>query len=747
MHDLVHDLARLIMDHGIIDGSKHGTVAESGSRYALLTDCSKALESYTSTPENIKALLFVHYGKIDARGRTFSSSKSLQVLDLSGCSIEELPGCIGELVQLRYLKAQNIESGMIPDCFSNLSELIYLNISGSGILALPESIGALTDLMYLDISDCTLLGWLPASFKNLKRLVHLDLSNSWCQFDISEVLLLGGLTNLEYLNLSLDGSHLSHLTFLQIKIGTALYGVRDIIDSITDNLIELRYLGLSNALHQTDGYWGPFKFSLLEKICTLSNLEHLDLSHNYAIVRVPDNIGSLKKLHTLDLSGCRQLTGLPECILEMDSLKVLNVTGCSELKYQPAAPASQSQTFTFLPHFQVRAQVDGSSSDIAVLRHADPEELHISSLDNVKSAEEARSIKLTQKQGMGSLALEWTIGAGRSVEDMELLAALVPPRKLKKFRIKGYNSSCFPEWVMDIALYLPDITKIELCDVPEIIFLPPLGQLPNLKELVMEGLDSITTIGDSFCGGARAFPQLTKFRICNMINLEEWNTVYLCGKSGVKKFMFPKLQHLSICYCLKLRLKPCPPKARIWEIENSVHVLSSLRYGRKTTSIASSSAASATAAAAAAITQLRIIRCTDMTYLSPKIIPNLSSIKSLWLEDIIALDKIPEWLGSFVALQELVITRCTDMGLRNLKHLTSLRLLSLKECPSITSLPEWPESCLKELVISDCTGITYLPRSILTNLKRLYIYYCPELAYWCKENMKQFHHIEDKKSF
>lgn len=748
------------MGHGILDGSsKQGIDGEHSSRYALLTDCSKALGSYTSYPKEIRALLFMHCGKIDVSGRAFSSAESLQVLDLSGCSIGELPACIGELVQLRYLKAQNIESRQAPDCVSNLSKLIYLNISGSAFSDLPKSIGALDDLMYLDISDCTWLYRLPDSFKKLKRLVHLDLSNCWSLNNISEV--LGGLTNLEYLNLSLEGSYLSYSRLLEKDlIGNAIYEIPPIIG----NLTELQYLGLSNALagHIWGGYRTPIYMTnrrilsgFLENICTLSKLERLDLSHNYSIVCMPDSIGRLKKLHTLDLSGCTQLTGLPECIVKMDSLKVLNVTGCSELKKKTAALSqSDSDTIvTFLPQFKVRAQVDGSSSNIAVLRHAEPEELNISSLDNVKSAEEARSVKLTQKHGMGSLTLEWTRGAGRSVEDMELLAELVPPRNLMKFSIKGYNGASFPGWVMGIALHLPDLVKIELCDVTEIICLPPVGQLPNLQELVLEGLDKITTIGENLCGGASAFPQLTKFCLRRMVNLEEWNTTYLCHKNGVKKFMFsskekkfmfPKLEELSIYYCSKLRLKPCPPRAKIWEIENSDHVLSSMRdgHGRGTSILAAFSSSAAAAAAAAAITQLRIIRCTDTTCLSPKIIPSLSLIKSLWLEDI-AFDEIPKWLGNIVTLQELVIARCTELKI--LQHLSSLRLLCLKECPSITALPEWSGSCLKELVISDCRGIKSLPKSILTNLERLYIYYCcSELAQWCKENMMQFDHIEHK---
>lgn len=55
MHDLVHDLARLLVVDKILDASNTGGC---GYQYAWLTDCSKPLKSLTDSPVMIRALHF-----------------------------------------------------------------------------------------------------------------------------------------------------------------------------------------------------------------------------------------------------------------------------------------------------------------------------------------------------------------------------------------------------------------------------------------------------------------------------------------------------------------------------------------------------------------------------------------------------------------------------------------------------------------------------------------------------------------
>jgi Leucine-rich repeat (LRR) protein len=627
MHDLVHDLAQSIMVHEVLDATKGcSSGATASCRYVLLNDCSKPLGLSTTSPGKIRAMRFLDCCRIELRGAAFSSAKALRVLDLRECSIIKLPDSIDQLKQLRYLNAPRISNQNLPSSITKLSKLMYLNLSGSMMSSLPESIGEIRGLMHLDISDCVLMKTLPESFVNLKKLVHLDMLNC-CQLrGVSKALV--GLTSIQYLNLSLRAD---------LENILPLEGMPQVIC----DLAELRYLGLSWAMHSIFGHNASHEtLSFIDRICTLSNLEHLDLSCNHSIGNVPESIGNLRKLHTLNLSNCTRLVKLPECIVRMDSLKILYVWGCSELDNSTLPP---SKNFALLPHFVVHADDGESSSNIALLRQANPHELHISNLDNVKSAEEAQPIKLVEKQGLYLLNLEWTRDAWRSVEDVEVLGELVPPSTFCTFNMKGYSSVSFPAWFMGIKLYLPHLMHIELWDFCKCISLPPLGQLRNLQELTLGGMDNVTEIEQGFCGGAGAFPRLEKFCLRSMENLEVWNTMHY-GNGGAKEFMFPNLVELSICGCPKLRLKPCPPQAKRWEIDNSDSVLSSWGEGE---ACASSSAVLTEMTLTVksskvpldhwrllhhlpAITELSIICCVDLVCNYPNIIRGLSSIRSLW---------------------------------------------------------------------------------------------------------------------
>jgi Leucine-rich repeat (LRR) protein len=641
MHDLVHDLARLVMFDEINGGSC--------SRYALLNDCSKPLES-----PKIRALHFMDCGEIELDGAAFSSAKSLRVLDLNECSIHKLPDTIGVLKQLRYLNAPKIQAPVIPDSITRLSKLTYLNLHGSSaISALPESIGDFEGLLYIDLSGCSGIEKLPESFGRLTKLVHLDLSNCSRVGDVSKFLGslrelqylnlshcpnigelpkelcglselkylnvsfssylespkaegFGALTNLEfsqeaevlganleYLNLSCECSSIEKLpealgTFVKLKYLNLsgfqhLRGLQRLFVNLKNlvhldlsnclrvndvkslggltkleylnlsiprqgifmsrelrglpeviwNLTSLRYLNLSSCMYsifclsegQVDGF--------MCGISSLSNLEHLDLSSNRNIVRIPQSLCNLRKLHTLDLSDCRKLRKIPESIGTIDSLKFLYLAGCP---YLSRPPQLNSSAVSF-PHFAVHPGDGESSSSLLRLQHSNPDVLEITSLENVKSPEEAQRIELMKNHRLWKLKLQWTRDAERLVDDKMLLEKLVPPSSLKQLGIQGYTSGSFPAWLLD---YRPNLVRIELCNLPSCNVLPPLSQLPNLNWLVLRGLES----------------------------LEEWNTPYSSGQEHA-------MRNLEIHDCPKLSIKPLMPRAEWLEISKSDTVLSS----------------------------------------------------------------------------------------------------------------------------------------------------------------------------
>ncbi|GJN28089.1 hypothetical protein PR202_gb16172 [Eleusine coracana subsp. coracana] len=447
------------------------------------------------------------------------------------------------------------------------------------------------------------------------------------------------------------------------------------------------------------GGLSPHDFgNFFDHISTLSDLEHLKLSRNNFITSIPECIGRLRKLHTLDVSSCDNLKRIAESVADMDSLKILNVKDCDELD-EPKI--FRSNSFAMLPHFIVHADDGASSSNIGLLRLANPDELKISRLEFVKSPEEAQSINLIKKRRIKKLKLHWTDNCERSLDDIQVLRELLPPSTVNEFEIKGYNSTYIPRWVVAIAHYLPNLVKIEMEDLPMCSSLPSLGQLQNLEKLAFRRMGNITKIGAGFSGGnAGAFPRVKEFELKCMPNLEEWNTMYSYGEDGMKEFMFPNLKELIISDCPKLRLKPHPPRAKDWTIQNSNNVLSS--WGERGHNGAFFFAPG---------THLQVISCDVPLY---------------------------EWrlLHHLLGLAHLKIEHCSDLSssLQVIKDLFTLQSLHLtpyirdndqQKLPEWLALPQWLEelTSLKQLEISDFPQLYNLNKSMrhLTSLQSLAI--------------------------
>ncbi|KAG2557963.1 hypothetical protein PVAP13_8NG104301 [Panicum virgatum] len=580
IHDLVHDLATSLLGNRILDQSGQGNTRGSSCQYALLSDCSKALELCLTSRERLIALRFLDCCSTELGGAAFAPARSLRVLDLSECSIRKLPDSIGQLKQLRYLHATGVQDEMLPACITVLSHLMYLNLHGSSITALPESIGEMKGLMHLDLSGCTRIHELPVSFWNLEKLVHLDLSGCFhCSVSAES---FGSLSRLEHLSLSkckIKGDlakalgRLTELQYLNLSKGFCFGSLCRGLKEVVVNLTKLRYLDVENFLESTMQQSKTERDIFLKLISSLPSLEYLNLAWTSDMHTIPESIGKLSKLHTLDLSSCTNLQWLPASISGIQSLKYLHVEGCFTLdkstlpQYRKAA--------ALLPNFVVHAADGGSSSNFSDLEYENPRILEISRLENVKSAEEARRIKLVEKQSIEDLKLVWTREARRFVDDdAEVLKQLMPPDTLEKFRLQGYESVSFPSWMMmNIATSLPQLAEVTLLDLPTCNNLPPLGQLPNLVKLDIRRMDRIRRIDGGLYGGVRAFPRLKRFELHDMKCLEEWNTAYTSDDDDFNEDVFPNLSSVSIVSCPKLRLKTSLPLVEYFSINGSDGVM------------------------------------------------------------------------------------------------------------------------------------------------------------------------------
>ncbi|XP_034568628.1 uncharacterized protein [Setaria viridis] len=782
MHDLVHDLATLIMGDELIVSNvaskNNKAYSQKYCRYASITKYYQATRLSNVLPSKVRALHFSDSVKLDLSYGAFSFAKCLCILDFSGCSGILLPASIGQLKQLKYLAAPRMQNDVLPEFMTELSKLQYLNLNGSShISTLPESMGKLWCLNYLGLSDCSGISKLPVSFGDLKCMMHLDMSGCSGIRELPNS--LGNLTNLHHLDLSecsgvkkipesLCG--LTHLQYLNLAscryisrlpeaigslvniqyLNMSCCGVREFPESFKrlHNLLHLDltwcYIdkGLAGAFHgltalqyldmsivrgtqlrsTLDEIGNLTNLKVLKLKCflgplpmwsirTLTNLEHLDLSWN-GFEYLPECIGNLKRLHTLNLEYCRKLMTLPESIGCATGLKSVLLDGCRhELMDQASSLLHYSLT---LPLFKVRADDVSAHSNLHVLEGENIiGELHIVSLENIRLLEEAWRLNLLTKQNLLRLKLLWNSNAYRHLQDEDLLGQLVPPMRLKDLSLEGYSSPRFPSWLMAISHHLPNLTCIELKNLPTCSNLPPLGQLPYLESLRLCDIPNVIKIERGICGGKGAFPRLAKFTVAHMDGLEEWNTT--CpGEDGVEEFMFPMLDALKVYECPMLRLKPCPPKCREFLISQSDQVISSLVE-----------------------VQTSSHRCNST--------PTITSLVISWIR----YHQSCRLFHHFLALQELQFYSCQNLTSlpEGIQQLSSLQSLELSNCHSISALPEWLSdiSSLEKLIIRRCDSIKSLPTCIqyLTNLKELVIDGNTELQQWCEseENKAKLAHI------
>uniref|UniRef100_A0ACD5TYU0 Uncharacterized protein n=1 Tax=Avena sativa TaxID=4498 RepID=A0ACD5TYU0_AVESA len=738
MHDLVHDLARSVMDDEILVVSKGDNIEGSCYHYALLDDCSKPLVSELS---KIRALRFMKCDKIKLHDAAFSSANSLRVLDLSECIIHKLPDSIGVLKQLRYLNAPGVQHTTIPDSVTKLSKLMYLDIHGStAIVELPESIGDTEGLVYLNLSGCSALAKLPESFRRLQKLVHLDLSNCSCVQGIS--VLLGNLTQLQYLDLSycpnigelpeaLGG--LSKLQYLNLSFSSYLKSCEeaDVLGALTN----LEYLNLSSkrcGLKKLPDALGRF-----------IQLKYLNLSGCLVMRELPILSGSLKCLVHLDVSNCKMVNNLHEALVGLTNLQYLNL--------------KQTRVSSLLPDGLTKIRYLNLSCLFIITGHtfdrliyhicsnmADLEYLNLSLNRWVKNIPESlcslrklHTLDLTNCSNL--IELPSTIGAIESLKFLYLKGCYnisEPPQlggsavSLPHFAVQLGNSSSGStlvrlQQVDPKVLQISKLENVKSVGEAQCIKLMEKKNLYHLKlmwsrdaqrfvddRMLLEKLVPPSTLKRlEICdyNGVRfpswlvldQLPNLEHLVLRGMSNLEEWNTSYTRGEDRM-------LDTLEVRDCPLLRMIPLPPKAKKWVISNSDNVLSSWEECTRSHINASTS-------------------YNVLPFFFPDTRLSVQYCK-VALRHWRLLDHLP-------GIYSLSIHSCGDLtgSPENMRPLKNLLSLQLSSCKSMASLPHWlgELTSLQELELRDCKVLRSLAESIqqLTGLKKLEIYYCPKLKH------------------
>ncbi len=213
-------------------------------------------------PAFVRCLLIKGH-KIKAISSRINEFRQLEWLEVSENPLIELPEEIGELDNLRMLKASDTASIDIDSLtFKGLPRRPKAYLDNRGIKKIPDAIGNLQELLSLFLGN-NRLTTLPDALGQLKNLESLDLAMNQIRALPDSI---GGLENLKYLNLSFNELH-----YLPPSIGRL------------QNLQRLRLDGMHF-------------FELPESIGELENLNMLELCN----AKVDSFPASMKNLNSLE---------------------------------------------------------------------------------------------------------------------------------------------------------------------------------------------------------------------------------------------------------------------------------------------------------------------------------------------------------------------------------------------------------------------------------------------------------------
>ncbi|CAN6567117.1 unnamed protein product [Malus baccata var. baccata] len=335
-----------------------------------------------------------------------------------------------------------------------------------------------------------------------------------------------------------------------------------------------------------------------------------------------------------------------------------------------------------------------------------------------------------------------------------VLESLQPSVNLAQLTIRFYGGTSFPDWLGDSSF--SNIQVMRLTDCNTCLWLPPVGRLPALKELYIERMKSVMSIGVEFYRGNGAsliqpFQSLNKLELKEMPEWEEWLPCLGRGQS----LDFPRLEELTLENCPKLRGNlpdhlPCLRKL-------SVSDCGVLHERAIRTRWIPWSLIVNTESLRQSLEEVKIVGCPGLSSLLET--ESLSSLSKLEIQFFCRKECLRPHLSN--CLQDLTLYNCasllsfprnglptslTYLGIEDCRRLeflthemmaklTSLRQLFLREsCDSLRSFPLGVFPKLSDLSIGGIKNLESLSNGEgadvenLTHIDYLFIYRCPNLV-------------------
>ncbi|KAI3423388.1 uncharacterized protein J3R85_011127 [Psidium guajava] len=450
----------------------------------------------------------------------------------------------------------------------------------------------------------------------------------------------------------------------------------------------------------------------------LRHLRHLNLSHTL-IKKLPESIVALYNLEALMLRGCHRLIELPKGMERLINLRFLDITNTPSLREMPLH-LGNLVGLELLSKFVVRTKNGSRLKELKNLNNL-REELCISDLHMVREAEDAKDANLHMKEGICRLTVQWSEDFENSRDEeleAKVLDFLCPHPNVKNLNIFYYGGPEFPSWLGSPSYV--NIVCIRLHGCRRVEALPSLGQLSQLKEVYIEVLSAVVTVGSEFYGSKSPFPSLITLEFKDMPLWEDWSHYVGAEEVGV---LFPRLEHLIVrdCPMLMGRLPSQPSSLTKLEINSCPRM-----------------DAPPSIISLPSLDELNFGGCNEGVLNS---LVNLTSLTTLVIEDVAGLTWLSHgFTSSLIKLEKLEMKRCKELTCLwqdgdVVRDLTCLKRLAVDNCPGLLSFAdgggdiELPSS-LETIELRSCFNLEKLPGKMhaLSSLRGLMVEDCPKLV-------------------